>query len=193
MSILNCNTRLNIVNCTGLSAQFVLRPSKGHMRLQPVGTAHVIGSIDTEAGSLTDWIREWVQLISYGPTHNRLHWTVAAESEETVRFMVESPMEVEMEWTDPSVSWATAIAGKWTIDVSKAVEVTLYVRGDIGAYQKKKTLSGPAVVASVFLKPHLEIACDEDIPFAMVQEPVAEMYWRPGIDLQKVVSPQGAS
>ena len=193
MSILNCNTRLNIVNCTGLSARFVLKPVKGHMRLQPVGTAHVIGSIDTEAGSITDWIREWIQLVSYGPTHNRLNWTVAAECEETVRFMVDAPLELEMEWTDPSVSWATSIAGKWTMDISKAVEVTLYVRGDVGPYQKKQTLNGPAVVASVFLKPYLEIACDEEIPFSMGREPVAEMYWRPGIDLQKIVQPQATT
>lgn len=193
MSILNCNTRLNIVNCTGLSAQFVFRPTTGHMRLQPVGTAHVIGSIDTEAGSLTDWIREWIQLVSYGPTHNRLHWTVGGDSEETVRFMMDAPLEVEMEWSDPSVSWATSISGKWTLDVSKAVEVTLYIRGDIGQYQKKKALNGPAVVASVFLKPYLEIACDDEIPFTMIQEPIAEMYWRPGIDLQKVVSPQATA
>ena len=53
--------------------------------------------------------------------------------------------------------------------------------------------SSELVVASVFLRPYLEIACDEEIPFTMQQEPVAEMYWRPGIDLQKVVNPQGAS
>ena len=193
MSILNCNTRLNVVNCTGLNASLVIKPLKGHMRLQPVGTAHVIGSIDTEAGSISDWIREWIQLVSYGPTHNRLNWTVAPNTEETVRFMMDSPLEVEMEWSDASASWATSICGKWTIDISNTVEVTLYVKGDIGQYQKKKTLGGPAVVASVHLKPFLEIACDEDIPFAMVQEPVAEMYWRPGIDLQKIVNPQGAT
>jgi hypothetical protein len=50
--------------------------------------------------------------------------------------------------------------------------------------------NAPATVSSVKLKPRLEIACDDEIPFTITQVPVADMFWRDGINLQAIVSPQ---
>ena len=41
--------------------------------------------------------------VSYGPTYNRLEWTVPMA--ETVRFQLHSPMSIDLKWTDQSVSW----------------------------------------------------------------------------------------
>ena len=190
MSILNCNTRLQIVNCTGLPASFVICPKEGHMRVQPIGDAHVHASVDTSASSVLDWIQEWIQLVSYGPTFKRLEWNIAGQSEETVRLQLESSMSIQLKWTDPSVSWETHVPGKWSMDITKAVDVTIFLKSDIGEYVKQHNLEGPASVKAVQLKPYLELACDDQIPFTIEQEPIANMYWSPQINLQQIVSPE---
>lgn len=192
MSILNCHTRLQIINCTGLPATFVFCPTEGHMRLQPLGNAHVHASVNTNAASLSDWIHEWIQLVSYGPTYDRLEWTVPAQTEETVRLQLESPMSVDVRWTDHSVSWETFRPGKWSVDITKAVEVTLYLRAEMGEYIKQNHLAGPPSVKAVQLKPYLELACDDVVPFVIEKEPVATMYWSPQINLKQMVDPENA-
>lgn len=189
MSILNCHTRLQIVNCTGLPATFVFCPKEGHMRLQPLSNAHVHASVDTSAGSISEWIQEWIQLVSYGPTYNRLEWTVPAQTQETVRFQLQSPMKINLKWTDQSVSWEKYQPGTWSVDITKAIDVTLFIRADVGEYFKENHFNGPASVKSVELKPYLELACDDEIPFTIEQEPVANMYWSPQINLQQIVNP----
>lgn len=189
MSILNCHTRLQIVNCTGLPATFVVSPKEGHMRLQPLEDAHVHASVDTSAASLSEWFHEWIQLVSYGPTYNRLEWTVPSQSQETVRFQLQSPMNVQLKWTDASVSWEKFQHGTWSLDITKAVDVTLYLKADVGEYLKQHHLNGPASVKAVQLKPYLELACDDVVPFAIENEPVANMYWSPQINLQQIVNP----
>ena len=54
MSILNCNTRLTFVNCTGLEIHIKLCPSKStaSMRVQPLGTAHMRGAIESNASDV---------------------------------------------------------------------------------------------------------------------------------------------
>ena len=189
MSILNCHTRLQIVNCTGLPATFVICPKEGHMRLQPLEDAHVHASVHTSASTIKDWLNEWIQLVSYGPTYNRLEWTVPAQSEETVRFQLQSPMSIDLKWTDQSVSWEKYQPGTWSLDITKAVDVTLYIKADIGEYLKQHNLNGPASVKAVQLKPFLELACDDVIPFTIETQPVANMYWSPQINLQQIVKP----
>ena len=190
MSILNCSTRLTIVNCTGLTASFSCTPQTGHMRLQPLQDAHVHGTIGTSAETFSDWVKEWLHLVSYGPTYDKLEWSVPPENQETVRFQVDHPLTIQMTWSDPSVSWANQVPGEWTIDISKAVDVTMFVRSDIGEYTKRVQYNAPATVSSVKLKPRLEIACDDEIPFTITQVPVADMFWRHGINLHAIVSPQ---
>jgi len=189
MSILNCSTRLTIINCTGLPATFKFIPTEQHMRLQPIGTAHINATIGTNASTITEWFQEWVQLITYGPTYSSLEWSVGASSEETVRFELTKPMTVDMQWSDPSVSWETQEPGKWTIDITKAIDVTIYLRADIGEYIQVRTAGRPAQVQSVHLKPYLEIACDDDIPFVIQQQPKANMYWSPQINIEQIVNP----
>ena len=190
MSILNCNTRLQIVNCTGLPASFVICPMEGHMRLQPLEDAHVHASVDTNASSISDWIQEWIQLVSYGPTYKRLEWNIAGQTEETVRLQLQSPMTIHLKWTDHSVSWEKHLPGKWSMDITKAVDVTIFLKSEIGEYVKQHNYHGPASVKAVQLKPYLELACDDQIPFTIEQEPVANMYWSPQINLQQIVSPE---
>jgi hypothetical protein len=79
------------------------------------------------------------------------------------------------------------------MDISNATEVTMFLKCDIGQYGQTKNVGGPASVASVELKPYLELACDEEIPFAIEEQPLAVMYWRPGIDIENLVSPETAS
>ena len=62
MSILNCDTRLTIINCTGLPATFTFVPEGGTMRLQPTGSCHINADIHTSATTLTEWFQEWIQL-----------------------------------------------------------------------------------------------------------------------------------
>ncbi|MDA7838835.1 hypothetical protein N9A45_00710 [bacterium] len=162
------------------------------MRLQPLGNAHVHASVNTNAATLSDWIHEWIQLVSYGPTYDRLEWTVPAQTEETVRLQLESPMSVDVRWTDHSVSWETFHPGKWSVDITKAVEVTLYLKAEMGEYIKQNHLSGPPSVKAIKLKPYLELACDDVVPFVIEKEPVATMYWSPQINLQQMVDPGNA-
>ena len=191
MSILNCHTRLQIVNCTGLPAHFIFSPKEGDMRIQPIDNAHVNASVHTSAASITEWIQEWVQLVSYGPTYDRLEWTVPPQSEETVRLQLQSNMKVELKWTDHSVSWEKHLSGTWTMDITNAV--TLYVRADIGEYVQQRSMSGgPAAVKAIQLKPYLEIACDDEIPFVIEKEPVANMYWNAQINVQQIVNPDSS-
>lgn len=193
MSILNCHTRLQIVNCTGLPAHFIFSPKEGDMRIQPIDNAHVNASVHTSATSITEWIQEWVQLVSYGPTYDRLEWTVPPQSEETVRLQLQSNMKVELKWTDHSVSWEKHLPGTWTMDITNAVDVTLYVRADIGEYVQQRSMSGgPAAVKAIQLKPYLEIACDDEIPFVIEKEPVANMYWNAQINVQQIVNPDSS-
>jgi len=190
MSILNCSTRLTIVNCTGLPATFSFETSVKHMRLQPIGTAHVDAVVDTNASSIGEWISEWVKLISYGPTYNKLIWKIPARGTETVRFELEEPLSMEMDWSDHSVSWENKSPGKWSIDIQKAVELTLYLKSDIGEYVKQRNHNAPASVKSVHLKPYLEIACDDEIPFKIDKTPVSIMYWSPQINIKQIVNPE---
>lgn len=192
MSILNCSTRLTIINCTGLPATFTFSPLAQHMRLQPIGTAHINATVGTNASTITEWFQEWVQLISYGPTYSKLEWSIDANSEETVRFELLKPMSVQMQWSDPSVSWEKHEPGKWTIDIAKAVDVTVYLRADIGEYVQTKISGKPAQVKSVQLKPYLEIACDDEIPFVQQQRPQANMFWSPQINIEQIVNPNRA-
>lgn len=190
MSILNCSTRMTIVNCTGLTATFSFNTLIKHMRLQPIDTAHVDAVVDTNASSISEWVAEWIQLISYGPTYNKLVWSVPAQTSETVRFQVEEPLVMELEWSDNSVSWELKEPGKWTIDIQKTVDLTLYLRSDIGEYIKQRHQNAPSSVKSIELKPYLEIACDDSIPFKIEKKPTSIMYWNNQIDIQQIVQPQ---
>jgi hypothetical protein len=187
MSILNCLTRLTIINHTGLPATFLFSPEKS-MRLQPVGTAHVNGTVESNAETVLQWVQEFWQLISYGPTFNKLEWVLAPNSEETVRFQTTGPMNLEINWDDPSVSWEEHKPGAWSIDISKTTVVTMHLRGDVGEYVQQRTAGKPATVKSVQLEHFLEIACDEEIPFSILKKPISKMYWRPDINLKSIVS-----
>ncbi len=188
MSILNCSTRLTIVNCTGLTSTFSFKPAEYHMRLQPIGTAQVNASVDTAAATVTDWFKEWFHLISYGPTYNKLDWTIDPGSEATVRFEVKTPMKVSMKWSDPSVSWDKNTKGQWSIDITKAVDVTVYLKAELGEYIKTQMYGKPATIKSVKLRPFLEIACDDQIPFIIEKPPVADMFWSKQIDIEQIIS-----
>ena len=120
MSILNCSTRLCIVNHTGLPARFMFKP-KQPMRLQPLEAAHASGSISTQATSVSEWIREFFQLVTYGPTYDKLEWTISPGDTETVRLNLDGPLEFTIDWSDPSVSWEQREQGKWSFDISKTV------------------------------------------------------------------------
>tara|TARA_B100001559_G_C16261671_1_gene511808 strand:- start:4 stop:555 length:552 start_codon:yes stop_codon:yes gene_type:complete len=181
---------MTIVNCTGLPATFSFETEQKHMRLQPIDTAHVDAIVDTNASSIGEWISEWINLISYGPTYNKLVWKVPPQGTETVRFQVEEPLSMEIDWSDPSVSWEHKSKGKWSIDIQKAVDLTLFLRSDIGEYTKQRNRGGPASVKSVHLKPYLEIACDDEIPFKIDKKPISIMFWSPQIDIKQIVNPE---
>jgi len=187
MSILNCLSRLTIINHTGLPATFTFSPPKP-MRIQPVDSAHVNGTIESNAETVVEWMQEFWQLISYGPTFNTLEWVLAPKSEETVRFQTTGPMNFEIKWDEPSVSWEEHNPGTWSIDISKITDVTMHLRGDVGEYVQQRTAGRPAAVKSVHLEHFLEIACDEEIPFTILKKPISKMYWRPDINLQSIVS-----
>ena len=188
MSILNCSTRLTIINCTGLTSTFSFKPNESHMRLQPLGNAQVNASVSTAASTVTEWFKEWIHLISYGPTYNKLDWTVEPGSEATVRFEVKTPMKVSMKWSDPSVSWEKHTHGEWTIDITKAVDVTVYLKAELGEYVKTQNYGKPATIKSVKLRPFLEIACDDQIPFTIEKHPVANMFWSKQINIEQIIN-----
>ena len=187
MSILNCYTRLTIINHTGLPATFTFEP-RNPMRLQPLENANIHGTIETSASNVTEWIKEFIQLLSYGPTYNKMTWTVKSGQEETIRIQLNGPVSFKINWTDPSVSWEQHDQGKWSIDISKVTDVTLHLRGDIGEYVQQRSYKGPSTVKSIHLKHSVEIACDEDIPFTIEKAPISKMFWRPDINLSSLVS-----
>ena len=190
MSILNCFTRLTIVNCTGFAAVFNIEPNDSTMRIQPIGSAHVNATVGTSAETLGDWVQEWFNLISYGPTYQKMTWNVNKSTTETTRFQLTSPMSVSIQWGDPSVSWEQHSDGKWDIDISKATDVTLFLKSDIGKYGQNLHKNGrPSEMTSVQLLSYLEIACDEDIPFVIQEPPIANMFWRQGINIEHIVAP----
>jgi len=189
MSILNCSCRVTIVNCTGFGASFQFIPQQQHMRLQPIDNAQVSAAVDTNAETALDWIKEWWHLISYGPTYKKLDWQIPASSQATVRFEVSEPMQVHAIWSDPSASWDRHEKGTWNINIAKAIDVTIYLKADVGDYIKTQSHGRPAQVKSVKLKPYLEIACDDEIPFVIEKQPVAHMFWSPQINLEHIVNP----
>ena len=64
---------------------------------------------------------------------------------------------------------------------------------DVGEYVKQRSLpGGPASVKAIQLKPYLEIACDDEIPFVIEKQPVANMYWNAQINVQQVVNPDSS-
>lgn len=189
MSLLNCYTRLTIVNCTGLPVVFEIAPVKNHMRIQPLGDACVHASVDTNAASLTEWVQEWFNLIRYGPTYNHLQWSLASTSRSTIRFQLAGTLCISVKWGDPSVSWETDVPGQWSMDISNTTDVTIFFKSDIGESVQNKTVGRSPSVASVQLKPYLELACDDDIPFSIEKVPQARMFWRSGIDIQNIVNP----
>ncbi len=186
MSILNCSTRLCIINHTGLPAKFFFTPDTP-MRLQPVGQSHVSGTISSQATTIAEWFQEFIQLMTYGPTYNKLEWTLPAGEEETIRLNLVGPMTFEIEWTDPSVSWEQRETGKWSFDISKCIDVTVHLRGDVGEYVQQRSFNGPSTVKAVCLKHYVELTCDDDIPFSIEKEPVSKMFWRKDINLQGLV------
>jgi hypothetical protein len=81
MSILSCFTRLNIVNCTGLPAEFTIKSvDENLMRIQPTDDANIDAEIMTKADSVTEWIQEWFDLIRYGPTYRYFNWSLDGSS-----------------------------------------------------------------------------------------------------------------
>ena len=186
MSILNCSTRLCIINHTGLPAIFSFTPETP-MRLQPLGQAHATGNISSQATSITEWFQEFWQLMTYGPTYNKLQRTLAPNAEETIRLNVTSPMMFEIDWNDPSVSWEQHESGKWSFDISNCIDVTMHLRGDVGEYVQQRSFDGPNSVKSVYLKHYVEIACDDNIPFSIEKTSISKMFWRKDINLQGLV------
>ena len=178
---------MSIVNCTGLPALLTFKPSGNPMRLQPIGNAHVDAVVHTDASSFSEWVSEWVKLISYGPTYNQLSWAIPPGKTEIVRFEIDGPLVFELEWTDKSVSWEKKQAGKWTIDIQKAVDLTMYIKAEIGEYIKQRVGSGPQSVKSIQLKPYLEIACDDELPFQQNRMPISNMYWSPQINIKQLI------
>ena len=155
-----------------------------------MGAANVNATVGTNAEGLLEWVREWFNLISYGPTYQRMSWNVKPSSTETTRFQFNSTMTVTVHWGDPSVSWEQYADGKWEIDISEAAEVTLYFKSDVGEYGQQHSVRGrPSEIASVHLLPYLEIACDDEIPFLIKDQPIAKMFWRPGINIEHIVKP----
>jgi hypothetical protein len=190
MSILSCFTRLNIVNCTGLPAEFTIKSvDENLMRIQPTDDANIDAEIMTKADSVTEWIQEWFDLIRYGPTYRYFNWSLDGSSTESARLQLSSAVSISVKWGDQSVNWQNRIDGVWNCDISKVTEVTIFLKSDIGEYQQKHTSNGPATVSSVQLKPYLEIACDESVPFSLEKQPVASIYYSKSINLENIVSP----
>jgi hypothetical protein len=195
MSILKCNTLLTIHNCTGLEIHLTIRPcdSETHMRVQPVGSANMCGAIESRAFNLVSWVTEWWHLVAYGPTHRQVEWTIAAATDESARFNMNGPFQIEIKWSDPSVSWSDITPGIWTLDISQTNAVQLYIRGDLGQYvQKRNSHHKPSTIQSVQLKFDLEIACEDDLTFGRIQIPIANMFWRKDINLDNIVNPKPA-
>ena len=189
MSLLSCFTRLNVVNSTGLPAVFTIKSDNAFMRIQPVLDANIDANIDTNATSITEWIHEWFDLIRYGPTYRSFNWSLDGSSKESARLQLSSGVSISVKWGDQSVNWETQIDGVWNCDISKVTSVTIFLKSDIGEYQKKHTSNGPATVSSVQLKPYLEIACDESVPFSLEKQPIASIYYSKSINLENIINP----
>lgn len=191
MSILSCYTRLNIVNSTGLPAEFQIKSVDDKlMRIQPIGDANIDAEIMTKADSVTEWIQEWFDLIRYGPTYNVFKWSVDGTYTQSARLQLSSAVSISVRWGDQSVNWENRIDGVWNCDISKVTEVTIFLKSDIGEYQKKHTSCGPATVSSVHLKPYLEIACDQSVPFSLEKQPIASIYYSKSINLENIINPK---
>ena len=190
MSLLSCFTRLNVVNSTGLPAVFTIKSDNAFMRIQPVLDANIDANIDTNATSITEWIHEWFDLIRYGPTYRSFNWSLDGSSTESARLQLSSGVSISVKWGDQSVNWENRIDGVWICDISKVTEVTIFLKSDIGEYQKKHTSNGPATVSSVQLKPYLEIACDESVPFSLEKQPIASIYYSKSINLDNIINPK---
>ena len=190
MSLLSCFTRLNVVNSTGLPAVFTIKSDNAFMRIQPVLDANIDANIDTNATSITEWIHEWFDLIRYGPTYRSFNWSLDGSSTESARLQLSSGVSISVKWGDQSVNWETQIDGVWNCDISKVTSVTIFLKSDIGEYQKKHTSNGPATVSSVQLKPYLEIACDESVPFSLEKQPIASIYYSKSINLDNIINPK---
>ena len=125
--------------------------------------------------------------MAYGPNFSDFEWVVVAGTSQSVRVECDTPMDFEIEWTDPSVSWEKYQVGKWNFDISQARDVTLFLRGDVGEYKHTHNIGGPRVVQSVCLKHYVEIACDNEIPFIIKETPVTNMYWSNSINIDTIV------
>lgn len=181
---------MNIVNSTGLPAEFQIKSVDGKlMRIQPIGDANIDAEIMTKADSVTEWIQEWFDLIRYGPTYNVFKWSLDGTYTQSARLQLLSPVSISVRWGDQSVNWENRIDGVWNCDISKVTEVTIFLKSDIGEYQKQHTSNGPATVSSVQLKPYLEIACDESVPFSLEKQPIASIYYSKSINLQNIINP----
>jgi|TARA_B110000208_G_scaffold115525_1_gene141779 hypothetical protein len=190
MSLLSCYTRLNIVNCTGLPAKITIKSNDNlFMRIQPVDEANIEAEIATNADSVSEWVQEWFNLLRYGPTYDSFQWLLEGQTTESARLQLLSSLSISINWGDQSVNWQSQVDGIWTVDISKITEVTIYLKSDIGEYQKKHTKNGPATVSSVRLKPYLEIACDESVPFSLERQPIASIYYSKSINLQNIINP----
>lgn len=190
MSLLSCFTRLNVVNSTGLPAVFTIKSDNAFMRIQPVSDANIDADIDTNATSVSEWIHEWFDLIRYGPTYRSFNWSLDGSSTESARLQLSSGISISVKWGDQSVNWQSQTDGIWNCDISKVCEVTIFLRSDIGEYQKRHTSNGPATVSSVRLKPYLEIACDESVPFSLEKQPIASIYYSKSINLDNIINPK---
>jgi len=191
MSILKCNTLLTIKNCTGLEIHLSIKPesSTTHMRVQPDGNTNITGAIESKAFNVGSWLKEWVHLVAYGPTHRQVEWVIQSNSSASARFNMNGPFQIELKWSDPSVSWADMKPGIWSLDITNVYEIKMFVRADLGNYIQKRHVSGPSTVQSVHLKLDMEIACDDSLPFSRLQTPIANMFWRKDINLQNIVNP----
>ena len=163
--------------------------STTHMRVQPIDNANITGAIESKAFSVSSWLQEWLHLVAYGPTHRQVEWVVGADSEASARFNMNGSFQIEMKWSDPSVSWADMKPGIWSLDITNTHEIKIFVRADLGNYVQKRLVSGPSTVQSVHLKLDMEIACEDSLPFCRLQKPISNMYWRKDINLQNIVSP----
>ena len=140
MSLLSCYTRLNIVNCTGLPAKITIKSNDNlFMRIQPVDEANIEAEIATNADSVSEWVQEWFNLLRYGPTYDSFQWLLEGQTTESARLQLLSSLSISINWGDQSVNWQSQVDGIWTVDISKITEVTIYLKSDIGEYQKKHT------------------------------------------------------
>jgi hypothetical protein len=163
------------------------------IRIQPIADALIEADIDTNANSVSEWIYEWFNMIRYGPTYKTFKWSLDGTTTQSSRLQLKGSIEISVNWGDQSVNWENRIDGVWNCDISKVTEVTIFLKSDIGEYQQKHTSSGPATVSSVHLKPYLEIACDESVPFSLEKQPIASIFYSKSINLDNIINPKKRS